>query len=265
MSTECMGKSNLSNIAFKNLNNHKLNKSQLKNRSFNLTSEMNTMKKYDIAGDQKYFYPYHQRNEFFQSFDSRKISNQQPRNNRFHVSNLKGRRKRGRPGASNLSLNPGRRKSTSQFLDQFQTIQDRFQTQNLDDFMRVYRSNDQKYRGAHKSLEFDALMSSVGLADPKGDFKLDSVKNTLGAPDPKSSFFRTRDNHFVRKDSNKFFMDERLRKRDKEILSVNKLHKIILRENKFYEDKENKFKLGQKMMNQRRRQKLNQSKRKALA
>ena len=155
----------------------------------------------------------------------------------------------------NLSMNPSRKRgrTTSEFFEQFKTIQDRFNTRNLNDFMRVYKSQEGSKKKKEFKYDYDAMIGKMGEIDPKGQFKLDTVKNTINAPDPKSSFFRTKDNHFVRKDSRNFFIDERLRKRNKEIISKNKLLNIINRENNLLNQKENHYIKNEKFMELKRK------------
>jgi hypothetical protein len=255
-------KTNFSSIALQNLNDNSFHKS-IKNRTQNiLLPNTSNLKKYNIFEDQKYYYPYDKTNKFFKSLDSTKIINKDSRHNRFSELNHNTRRTMptNRMAKENHKNKAIRGRSTSEFFEQFENIQNRFNTGNLNDFMRVYKSNDHKRKHFRDSYGYDSFIASVGQIDPKGEFKLDTVKNTINAPDPKSSFFRTKDNHFVRKGSHNFFMDERLRKRNKDIISFNKLHKIISRENKFHKEKENKFNLQERKMNLKRKNKLDKSK-----
>ena len=229
-------KPQFSQLALKNLNNIKFTK------SINPTlNSSHTIQKYNISEDQKFYYPYDKTNLFNQSTNpetqpsfravNRKCLNKTKTlntNDKYYI------------GKSNAKT---KGRSTSDFFNHFETIQNRFNTQNLNDFMKIYKSQEPRRKSVKSNFkyDYDSLIGSIGAIDPKGDFKLDTVKNTINAPDPKSSFFRTKDNHFVRKNSDKFFIDERLRLRNKEIINQRKLHNIIDRENRIIQQKENQY------------------------
>ena len=220
-----LDKTNFSKIALKNLNYSKLSKRNSMNLGYN--SMIN--EKYRISEDQKFLYPYDESIKMFKSTD--KMNNTRLKNKRYsNVRNCKS-----------INKNHFDDKNTeSNYYEKLLNIEDRFNTKNLNEFLKVYKSEKQKKKKEFK-YDYDKLIGSIGQSSQNNEFKLDTVKNTIGAPDPKSSFFRVKDAHFVRKNSNKFFMDERLRKRNEKILRQNKLIKIIKRENRFLEQKENYF------------------------
>ena len=203
------------------------------------------MDKYRVSEDQKFYYPYDKTLNMVKS-----MKNQE---NKYDFA-----KKALRSTRQYKSIDYGRSRNTkrsSEFFEQFSNIQDRFNTKNLNDFLKIYKSQEpnKRYKKKEFKYNYDQFIDSIGISNPKGDLKLDTVKNTIGAPDPKSSFFRVKDEHFVRKNSDKFFMDERLRKRNKKILQQNKLMNIINRENNFLKQKENYFQKSQQFLEKRRK------------
>ena len=253
-------KTNFSKIALKNLNNltlKKINGKASKNHSKN---NANTLRKYDISEDQKYYFPYEKTHYFNHSIDpkySRNFKTMSMRKDFTKKNSVTLNENNYQNCRQNQSRKKG--KTTSEFFQQFEKIQHRFNTKNLNDFLRVYKSQEPRRRHGHKDdfrYDYDSLIGSFGAIDPKGEFKLDTAKNAINAPDPRSSFFRTRDNHFIRKNCNDFFIDERLRKRKQEKIKQNKLIKIINRENKMLEQKENQYRKNKRLLKIKRKSKL---------
>jgi hypothetical protein len=224
---------------------------------FNSVNTANTLRKYNISEDQKFYYPYDRTFLFNESVGS----NSQNEKRKFSKNFLN---KKTETFDQNKMYYMGkikpqsRGRSTSKFFKQFENIQNRFNTQNLNDFLKVYKSQEpkRKFQDRNFKYNYDSFIESIGSIDPKGEYKLDTVKNIINAPDPKSSFFRTKDNHFVRKDSDKFFIDERLKKRNKEIISQRRLQGIIDRENKIQQQKENLYRKNESLMEMKRKKNL---------
>ena len=102
--------------------------------------------------------------------------------------------------------NTGRGKE--QFWDRLKDINEKYGTKHLDQFYRIYRSQEPKKEITKTKIDNQSKFTQ--FCDMKK-----SVKGILHSPDPSSSYFLERDNQFLRKSNDHFFKEnERLKHRE---------------------------------------------------
>lgn len=133
-----------------------------------------------------------------------------------------------------------------QFWDRLKDMNQKYGSKHLDQFYRIYRSQEPKKEILKEGLEAQNNYSK--LCDMKK-----SVKGILHSPDPRSSYFLERDSHFLRKSNEHFFKENERLKHRENMRQFYKRGQIISRNVDDLIKKEEAFKVKSETMKQKRK------------
>ena len=117
---------------------------------------------------------------------------------------------------------PSKGQHKNRFWDRLKDMNDTYGSKHLEQFHRIYRSQEPKQEDKSLSVPNNLLWSNY--QDPKR-----SVKGILHSPDPSSSYFQERDSQFMRKSNEQFFRENEQRRHRKNMREFYKRKQIMSR------------------------------------